>query len=147
MGGSRSKSKCKKPLLSISEDFRYRNKTAGQGGAFNSKTWFSGEEISIYSGVEYYLQRYGLILKVEYDTSNPDLGYSGPKLPVESRFNVGISRPVNSNLDLGLSFERGNQLRLSFAIKSDYGKRPLVQKRDPPKNIIKLNKDQRLDCN
>ena len=117
-----------------------------KGVAFNSKTWFSGEEISIYSGVEYYLQRYGLILKVEYDTSNPDLGYSGPKLPVESRFNVGISRPVNSNLDLGLSFERGNQLRFSFAIKSDYGKRPLVQKRDPPKNIIKLNKDQRVDC-
>ena len=132
------------PLLSISEDFKYRNNTSGQGGTFNSKTWFSGEEISIYSGVEYYLQRYGLILKVEYDTSNPDLGYSGPKLPVESRFNVGISRPVNSNLDLGLSFERGNQLRFSFAIKSDYGKRPLVQKRDPPKNIIKLNKDQRV---
>ena len=132
------------PLLSISEDFRYRNKKADQGGAFNSKTWFSGEEISIYSGIEYYLQRYGLILKVEYDTSNPDLGYSGPKLPVESRFNVGISRPVNSNLDLGLSFERGNQLRFSFAIKSDYGKRPLVQKNDPPKNIVKLNREQRL---
>ena len=133
------------PLLSLSEDFKYRNNTSSkEGGTFNSKTWFSGEEISIYSGIEYYLQRYGLILKVEYDTSNPDLGYSGPKLPVESRFNIGISRPVNSNLDLGLSFERGNQLRFSFAIKSDYGKRPLVQKNDPPKNIVKLNREQRL---
>ena len=119
-------------------------RTLVKGGAFNSKTWFSGEEISIYSGIEYYFQRYGFILKLEYDTSNPDKGYSGPKLPVDSRFNIGISRPVNSNLDLGLSFERGNQLRFSFAIKSDYGKRPLVKKSDPPKNIIKLNKDQRL---
>ena len=132
------------PFLSVSDDFKYRNKTFGEGGAFNSKTWFSGEEISIYSGIEYYIQRYGLILKVEYDTSNPDLGYSGPRLPVDSRFNVGIRRPINNNLDLGLSFERGNQFRLSFAVKSDYGNGPLVQKNDPPKNIIKLNKDQRL---
>ena len=132
------------PFLSISEDFRYRKKSLDEGGSFNYKTWFSGEEISIYSGIEYYLQRHGLVLKLEYDTSRPDKGYSGPELPVASRFNIGISRPVNSNLDLGLSFERGNQFRFSFAIKSDYGKRPLVQKSDPPKNIIKLNKDQKL---
>ena len=133
------------PFISIHEDFRTRGSLRSvEGGEFNTDTWFSGEKISIYSGIEYYLQRYGLILKVEYDTSNPDLGFSGPKIPVQSRFNVGISRPVNSNLDLGLSFERGNQFRLSFAIKSDYGRAPLVQKNDPPRNIIKLNKDQRL---
>ena len=132
------------PFLSINEEFRYRNKDSGEGGAFNSNTWFSGEEISIFTGIEYYIQKYGLIFKLEYDTSNPDLGYSGPKIPVQSRFNFGISRPVNSNLDLGLSFERGNQFRLSFSIKSDYGKTPLIQKNDPPKNIIKLNDSQRL---
>ena len=132
------------PFLSINEEFRYRNKDSSEGGTFNSDTWFSGEEISIFTGIEYYMQKYGLILKLEYDTSNPDLGYSGPKIPVQSRFNFGISRPVNSNLDLGLSFERGNQFRLSFSIKSDYGKTPLVQKNDPPKNIIKLNDSQRL---
>ena len=132
------------PFLSINEEFRYRNKDSSEGGTFNSDTWFSGEEISIFTGIEYYMQKYGLILKLEYDTSNPDLGYSGPKIPVQSRFNFGISRPVNSNLDLGLSFERGNQFRLSFAIKSDYGKTSLVQKNDPPKNIIKLNDNQRL---
>ena len=132
------------PFLSVNEEFRYRNKDSLQGGTFNSDTWFSGEEISIFTGIEYYMQKYGLIFKLEYDTSNPDLGYSGPKIPVQSRFNFGISRPINSNLDLGLSFERGNQFRLSFSIKSDYGKTPLVQKNDPPKNIIKLNDNQRL---
>ena len=132
------------PMLSISEDFRNRTETFGnQGGTFNSKTWFSGEKVSIYSGIEYYHHKYGLVYKVEYDTSNPDNGYSGPKIPVHSRFNIGITRPVNRNLDLGLSFERGNQFRLSFAIKSDYGKRPLVQKNDSPKNIVQLNKEQR----
>ena len=91
------------------------------------------------------MQKYGLIFKLEYDTSNPDLGYSGPKIPVQSRFNFGISRPLNTNLDFGLRFERGNQFRLSFSIKSDYGKTPLIKKNDPPKNIIKLNDSQRLD--
>ena len=132
------------PFLSLNERFKNREKSPQKGGAFNNNTWFSGEEISLYSGIEYYLQRYGLILKLEYDTTNPDLGYSGPKLPVHSRFNFGINRPVNENLDIGLSFERGNQFRFSFAIKSDYGKRPLVQKDDPPKNIIKLNQAQRF---
>ena len=135
----------KNPFISLDENFRSRNDNAGGGGGqFNTNTWFSGEKIAIYTGIEYYVQRYGFIVKVEYDTSNPDLGYSGPKLPVQSRFNIGISRPVNNNLDLGLSFERGNQVRFSFAIKSDYGNQPLVQKNDRPKNIVQLNQDQRL---
>ena len=83
-------------------------------------------------------------MKVEYDTSNPDLGYSGPRIPVDSRFNVGITRPINNNLDLGLSFERGNQFRFLSQSNQTMEMRPLVQKNDPPKNIIKLNKDQRL---
>ena len=133
------------PLISLNDNFRYRQKDSDPGGAFNSQTWFSGEEISIYSGIEYYLQRYGLILKIEYDTSNPDLGYTGEKLPVQSRFNVGMNRPINDNLDIGLSFERGNQFRFSFAIKSDYGVQALVNKNDPPKNVIKLNQSQRFN--
>ena len=131
------------PFISISERFKSRDNAVGQGGSFSKDAWFSGDDVSVFSGIEYYYQRYGIILKLEYDTTNPDRGGSGPKLPVNSRFNFGINRPVNENLDVGLSFERGNQWRVSFAIKSAYGKRPLVQKNDPPKNIIKLNDQQR----
>lgn len=131
------------PFINFHEDFRDRNSELDQGGSFSYKSWFSGEEISIYSGLEYYWWRYGLVLKLEYDTSNPDLGYSGPVLPVASRFNFGLIRPVNENFTLGLSLERGNELRFSFDIKSDYGNRPLVKKNDPPKNVVKLNTNQK----
>ena len=130
------------PLISIDEDFKTRSSLVGQGGEFNLDDWFSGEDVSVFSGIEYYLYKHGLVLKVEYDTTNPDLGFSGPQLDVQSRFNFGLVRPVNKNLDLGLSFERGNQWRISFSIKADYGQNSLVQKNDVYKNVVKLSNEQ-----
>jgi len=130
------------PFIGIDDNFRFRQNEGGQGGAFNSREWFSGEEISIFSGLEYYSYKHGFIFKLEYDTTNPDLGIGKQKLQVDSRFNFGIHRPINQNLDMGVSFERGNQWRVSFSIKSAYGKGPLVEKNDPPKNIVRLNKRQ-----
>ena len=130
------------PFIDLNEDFRQRNKNIGEGGSFNYDSWFSAERISLYGGLEYYLWRHGLVLKLEYDTSKPDGGFSGPSLNVDSRFNAGIYRPVNESLTLGLSLERGNEFRISFDIKSAYGKRPLVAKNDRPKNVIKLNEEQ-----
>ena len=135
-------SSLRNPFLSLDEDFRTRNSQVEQGGDFNTKDFFSGENISIFSGIEYYINKYGLVFKAEYDTSNPDIGKYAPKIPVSSRFNFGIVRPVNKNFDIGLSFERGNQWRLAFSIKSDYGKNALVQKNDKQKNVIKLNNEQ-----
>ena len=132
----------KNPLIDAHEQFRNRQKDAGQGGTFNNKSWFSGENAAIFSAVEYYSWKQGLVYKIEYDTSNPDLGFSGPPVKVNSRFNIGIQRPINESLDFGLSFERGNQWRLSFSIKSDYGKRALIKKNDPPKNVVRLNNSQ-----
>ena len=135
-------SSLRNPFLSLDEDFRTRNSQVEQGGDFNTKDFFSGENISIFSGIEYYINKYGLVFKAEYDTSNPDIGKYAPKIPVSSRFNFGIVRPVNKNFDIGLSFERGNQWRLAFSIKSDYGRNALVQKNDKQKNVIKLNNEQ-----
>ncbi len=131
------------PFKKFDQEFKTRESMSGQGGSFNYKSWFSGDKIALYSGLEYYWWRYGVVLKLEYDTSNPDIKYGGlPELDVDSRFNFGLIRPVNENLSVGLSFERGNEFRFSFDIKSDYGKRPLVKKNDPPKNVVKLNSQQ-----
>lgn len=130
------------PLIDFSEEFRRRELNEGQGGTFNYNSWFSGEKASIFSGLEYYIWRYGIVLKIEYDTSNSHLQPKDSKIEVDSKFNIGLTRPINENLTLGLSFERGNQFRFSFDIKGDYGKRPLVKKNDPPKNVIKLNLEQ-----
>lgn len=130
------------PLISLHEDFRSRKLNYGEGGDFNYTSWFSGDRASLFSGLEYYSWKTGHTFKLEYDTSRPDLVISNNPVKVNSRFNLGIYRPINDNLDVGISFERGNQWRFSFSIKSDYGKRSLVQKNDPPKNVVRLNKKQ-----
>ena len=133
----------KNPLINFDEEFRTRKRDSSPGGSFNYKTWFSGEEVSLYAGLEYYLWRHGFVIKLEYDTTNPDISYQSlPSLEVNSRFNIGLFRPINENLTLGLSFERGDEFRITFDVKSDYGNRPLVKKNDPPKNVIKLNNEQ-----
>ena len=131
------------PFKKFDQDFKTRQSISGEGGSFNYKSWFSGDKIALYSGLEYYWWRYGVVLKLEYDTSNPDISYGGqPELKVDSRFNFGLTRPINENFSVGLSFERGNEFRFTFDIKSDYGKKPLVKKNDPPKNVVKLNSEQ-----
>lgn len=135
-------SSLRNPFISIDQDFTSRNSMVEEGGSFNTKDFFSGETISLFSGIEYYINKYGLIFKAEYDTTNPDRGLYAPKIPVKSRFNYGISRPINKNLDIGLNFERGNQWRVFFSIKSDYCRNSLVQKNDRQKNVIKLSREQ-----
>ena len=131
------------PFKGFDNDFESRDSELGQGGTFRYKSWFSGDKIALYSGLEYYWWKYGVILKLEYDTTNPDMEYGAlPRLDVDSRFNFGLTRPINESFTVGLSFERGNEFRFSFDLKSDYGQRPLVKKNDPPKNVIKLNPNQ-----
>ncbi len=130
------------PFISANEEFKFREFDSAQGGTLNYKSWFSGENVSLFSGLEYYSWKTGLIYKIEYDTSIPRQSFEETAAKANSKFNFGIHRPINKNLDIGLSFERGNQWRFSFSIKSDYGKKPLVRKNDPPKNVLKLNNEQ-----
>ena len=133
------------PLSSIHDSFLYRNDSGGeQGGEFNAKDWFSGRHASLFGGIEYSLPRYGLVLKAEYDTTNPDdsIGFPAP-LEVKSRVNLGVVYALGEWIDLGLSYERGSQLRFSFDFKANYGRDYIVPKMDKPLNVIPLNKEQK----
>ena len=131
------------PFISIDERFERRAYSVGEGGDFNNSVWFSGKRAALFGGLEYSLYRYGLNFKLEYDTSNPDIGLSGPPLEVKSRLNFGVSRSLNDFVDLGLSFERGDEVRFSFVFKGNYGKKSLVPKLDPPLNVIPLSQEQK----
>ncbi len=126
------------PFSNLDESFNARNNLTKQGGAFSYKDWFSGPRAAIFGGLEYKLKKYGLRLKLEYDTSKPDLRYSS-RLPVEvnSRFNVGLAYNVSNFADLGLSFERGNQVRFNFIFRGNFSKSSLKKLNRP----IKLRKD------
>ena len=130
------------PLISLSPGFEYRDGTSEGGGTFNVKDWFSGNRAALFGGLEYSLHRYGLNLKLEYDSSNPGLGENRQGQEVKSRFNLGLVTSLGEFLDLGLSFERGTQLRFSFVLKTNYSK-SLVPKLDPPLNVIPLSSEQK----
>jgi len=130
------------PFMSINQSFRIRNSSIAEGGTFKIKNWFSGQRASIYGGVEYYLQKHGLTLKLEYDTTNLDESLYGNITPRSTRYNFGISKPFGEWLNLGISYERGSEIRLSFSLKGNYSE-DLVPKKDPPKNIVRLNKIQK----
>ena len=137
-------SNIRNPLISLDERFGVRaSEYAMGGGVFNLGNWFSGRRSALFGGIEYSFPKRGFNLKLEYDTSNPDLGLSGPPVGVKNRFNIGFSRPLGNFIDLGLSFERGTQVRFTFVIKGNYGQKGLVPKLETPKNVIPLNSEQK----
>jgi len=121
------------PFNSIRDSFKERSSFSGQGGEVNFSNWFSGDT-SLFAGLEYDLNSLGLRLKLEYDTSNPDINAG---LNVDSRFNIGLNYYLSNNLNFGLAFERGNQFRLSFALKGDFSKDTILKK--PPERVVSLS--------
>lgn len=127
------------PLASFDEGFENRVFDVGQGGSFSPKSWFSGST-SLLGGIEYDLNKYGIKLKLEYDTTNPDKPTSS-SLRVDSRFNMGLSYFLSDSLHLGAAFERGNQFRVSFVLRGNFMKDTIPKPK--PRNVISLNKEQK----
>tara|TARA_Y100000748_G_scaffold303242_1_gene307748 strand:- start:1232 stop:3361 length:2130 start_codon:yes stop_codon:yes gene_type:complete len=130
------------PFNSLSEGFKSRNDVLGQGGTFSYKNWFSGNT-SLIGGVEYDIPKYGLRLKLEYDTSNPD--YYKKVEEVKSRINYGVNFAFSENLDLSASFERGTDFRISFRLKGNFLEDTISKPK--PKRVIRLDDDQLTKSN
>jgi len=132
------------PLTEFHDSFNTRLvDKSSEGGEIRSKTWFSGREAALFGGLEYRLKKYGVNLKLEYDTSNPDQGTFGPPVEVNSRINLGAVYSLSDWVDLSLSYERGNQIRFGFLVKGSFGEKNIVPKTDRPFNVIPLNREQR----
>lgn len=90
----------------------------GQGGSFEYDEWFKGNA-SIYGGVEYQTPWAPLIVKVEYDGNDYSDEASGTPIEQDSPINLGLHYRVNDNLNLQVSYERGNTLMFGFSLRSD----------------------------
>ncbi len=126
------------PFENLDDSFRVRNDSSGQGGSFSLKNWFSGPA-SVFGGVEYDLPKKGLRLKVEYDTSNPDLFKRVEK--VSSRINFGLNYSFSENLNVSTSFERGSQFRVSFKLTGNFFEDTIPKPR--PRTVQRLNENQK----
>tara|TARA_Y100001970_G_scaffold293937_1_gene444817 strand:+ start:2907 stop:5051 length:2145 start_codon:yes stop_codon:yes gene_type:complete len=129
------------PFSKISENYKDRSSVGSSiGGDISYNKWFRGNA-ALFGGLEYDLNKYGLKFKIEYDTSNPDI-IPFPRIPVEvkSRINFGLNYYLADSLNFGIAFERGEELRISFALKGLFDKDTINKPK--PKNVVKLREDQ-----
>ena len=103
------------------------------------QSWFSGPA-GIFGGVEYNLRKYGLKLIAEYDSSDPQMNPSNPMI-VKNKLNLGLNYHLSDAFQLGMSFDRGTNFRLSFSLKGNFYEDTLPKPR--PKNVVSLNYEQK----
>jgi hypothetical protein len=128
----------KNPLIQLHSSFETRGQSGriGTGGGISPDQWFSGENASIFGGVEYYFpQKRGLTFKIEYDPT--DYEREGDRAILqESRINYGVVYPVTKNFRLNLGWIRGNTLQVGFSFFGSYAKKdPLGLKKKKKKKI------------
>ena len=126
------------PFNSLHSSFKARTGDIGLGGNFNYLDWFSGPT-GIFGGVEYNLRKYGLKLIAEYDSSDPQMNVN--PMVVKNKLNVGLNYHLSDSFQLGMSFDRGTNFRLSFSLKGNFYEDTLPKPR--PKNVISLNYEKK----
>ena len=123
------------PLGNLNDRFYKRQardleKTAG-GGAVNTNTFFTGRT-GVFGGVELFIPKSkGLRLKVELDATNYQREGREPVIQ-DSRFNIGLVKPVSENFFIKLAYVRGNTLNFGFSYKVHAGKQKNARKKYDP---------------
>ncbi|MDA9068898.1 YjbH domain-containing protein [Gammaproteobacteria bacterium] len=116
------------PFTTISDSFKSRENYSGKGGELSTGSYFSGEKMGIYAGVEYVLPYSdGLGFKLEYDGTNYDAeGFKAPKQ--DKKWNLGMSYSLSEAIKLNLGYIRGNTVQLGFSIAGNFGKKTKIKK-------------------
>ena len=123
------------PLGNLNDKFYKRQerdleKTVG-GGAVNTNTFFTGRT-GVFGGVELFIPKSkGLRLKVELDATNYQREGREP-VTQDSRFNIGLVKPVSENFFIKLAYVKGNTLNFGFSYKVHAGKQKNARKKYDP---------------
>jgi len=133
------------PLTSLRDAFKERpGYEGGEGGTLNYNSWFSGDNIGLFGGLEYRIKRFGARLKIEYDTSDQQNPFPPLKsIDVSSKINYGLSFPLGDWGEFSFGYQRGNVYQFSLFLKNDYSKKNLVPKYDRPPALARPTKSQK----
>lgn len=117
------------PFCKANDKFCERPKDfGGTGGEVDYHRWFKGPA-AIYGGVEYQTPYQPLRLKMEYDTNDysedfPTRFRPGDFYEVDmtqhTPINVGLIYRAHRNIDLRLSYERGDTVSAGFSLRTNY---------------------------
>ncbi|MFL2485774.1 MAG: YjbH domain-containing protein [Gammaproteobacteria bacterium] len=101
------------PFSQISDNFRDRQTSFGEGGDFNFSSYFAGKDASLFAGMEYTIND-KFKFKTEFDptiTPSP-VGYEEKS----SDLNFALDYQVTNTLLTSVSFERGNYVGVKFVV-------------------------------
>jgi len=124
----------KNPFSLLTPAFNSRSHDTGQGGTFSVTSFFRGEKVGLFGGVEYSFDDVPVSLQVEY---NPDLhsreigyGLAQPASPIS----VGVNWQFNDDMTLSLTHQYGEHIGLRFHAYFDTTAKPL--KRNPSPMLV-----------
>ena len=110
------------PFSQISDNFRDRQTSFGEGGDFNFSSYFAGKDASLFAGMEYTIND-KFKFKTEFDptiTPSP-VGYEEKS----SDLNFALDYQVTNTLLTSVSFERGNYVGVKFVVADNISRRDL----------------------
>lgn len=119
------------PFRSISDDFRTRGDSAGQGGNVSFGNYFRGENVGLFGGLEYTTPVKGVTLKLEYDPNDYRSEPLGSTIVATSHWNYGMNYRPFPWVDLSLAWERGESLMGRVSLRANLHATG-IPKFDPP---------------
>ncbi len=128
------------PFINLSEDFRNRSTGSRQGGSFAPGAWFSGEDISIFAGLEYFTPIKGLTFKIESDPHNYSQEPVGNSLAHSSNINWGFNYRGFNWIDLAFARERGEEWMVRIGLRADLDDKGIPKLMDEPPEKLKVRK-------
>ena len=111
--------KINNPLGFLSDRFKTRSYSIGDGGQFDFKRYFTSETVSPFYGISYSLNE-NILIKVEKDPIN--FSSQNSRLVYQQRqsnYSLGIDYLISDSFSVGASFERGNYFSFKFIYKNN----------------------------
>jgi hypothetical protein len=106
------------PLTYLSDSFKKREKSGTVGGEFNTLSFFAGEKVALFGGMEYHFESMPLIFKVEYDANNY-VNDPGGTLNQALPFNFGMVYSPSKHIDLHAGYVRGDTVSFGVSFKTN----------------------------
>ena len=128
------------PFIKLSDGFKTRTSGSRQGGSFAPGAWFSGDEVSIFTGLEYFTPIKGLSFKIESDPHNYAREPVGNELDHSSNINWGFNYRAFNWVDVALARERGEEWMLKVGLRANLNDDGIPKLMDEPPKKLKVRK-------
>ena len=127
----------KNPFIYLSDSFKTRGGDVGVGGTVVYGSWFSGEFVGLFGGVEYATPFKGLSVKLEYDPNDYQSEFLKNEILATSHYNVGFNYRPFSWVDVSAAFERGQDYMVRVSLRSNFNDEGIPKVDDLPPPVLK----------